>query len=305
MAGAVASAAAQTLAELEIIVVVDGADPETEAVLATLDDPRLRVIVIAESGGAQAARNRGIREAHAEFVALLDDDDLWLPTKLERQVEAIRASGVAEPIAFCARLVRMPDGRDIAWRDREPGPGEHVSEYLFVRRSLRLGESTVSTSTIVARRSLFHAIPFTVDSSRFDDGDWVLRAAAAGAELVYVPQRLAIWRAPVNGRSITGRHAANWREGLAWIRDHRELVTPRAYAAFLLVRVAAMADRAGEPAAARIIWREARRHGRPGVFDVILFAGRWIVPARLRTAIRARFATASVEDDRAIDQGAG
>lgn len=176
---------------------------------------------------------------------------------------------------------------------------------MFVRRSLRLGESSVSTSTILARRALFDAVPFVLGEHRFDDSDWVLRAAASGAQLVYVPQRMTIWRAPIDGNSITGRRAANWRAGFAWIRDRRELVTPRAYAAFLLVRVAAMADRAGEPSAARIIWHEANRHGSPGAIDIILFAGRWIVPARLRTAIRARLATASKEDDLALDQGAG
>ena len=214
-----------------------------------------------------------------------------------------RRSGIEEPIAFCARFVRSADGRDTAWHDRAPAPGEHPSEYLFVRRSLRLGESTVSTSTILARRSLFERVPFDPSVRRFDDADWVLRAAAAGARLVYLPERLAVWRAPIDGASITGRFASDWRYAFEWICARRDLVTPRAYAAFLLVRVAAMAHRAGEPGAARIIWQEARRHGRPRAMDVALFAGRWVVPDRLRVALRSRLAGADVETDGVVAQG--
>jgi GT2 family glycosyltransferase len=255
------------------------------------------------TAGGPAGRNAGIAEATGTFVALLDDDDRWSPTKLQRQLDAIRVSGVGEPLGFCARLVEMPDGQIVAWHDRPPGPDEHPSEYLFVRRSLRVGESTVSTSTIVARRALFTAVPFDPSVTRYEDADWVLRAVAAGAQLVYSPERLSIWRAPIDGASITGRTATDWRYGLAWIRARRDLVTPRAYAAFLLVRVAATASRACEPRAAGIIWREARRNGRPGAIDIVLFAGRWVVPSGLRIAIRRRFAMAVIDDEPVADQG--
>jgi glycosyltransferase involved in cell wall biosynthesis len=301
--GAVRSAVAQTITDIEIIVVVDGPDPETEAVLASIEDARLRILVRPETSGGPAGRNAGIGQATGTFVALLDDDDRWAPTKLERQLEAIGDSGVDEPLGFSARLVEMPDGRLVAWHDRAPGPHEHPSEYLFVRRSLRLGESTVSTSTIVARRTLFMAVPFDPAVTRYEDADWVLRAVAAGARLVYSPERLSIWRAPVDGASVTGRTAADWRYGVHWIQARRDLVTPRAYAAFLLVRVAAMADRAGERRAAGILWREARRYGRPGLLDVTLFAGRWIVPDRLRHAIRTRLASAPHDSEPVADQG--
>jgi glycosyltransferase involved in cell wall biosynthesis len=291
------------MTDLEIIVVVDGADPETEAVVAAIAHPRLQVVVLPDATGAPTARTTGISLAHGTYVALLDDDDLWLPTKLERQLEALRASDVEEPIAFCARLVRSTDGLDTAWADRPPAPGEHPSDYLFVRRSLRLGESTVSTSTILALRSLFERVPFDASARRYEDVDWVLRACAAGARLIYVPERLAVWRAPVGDASITGRYSTDWRYGIEWIRERRHLVTPQAYAAFLLVRVAAMADRAGEPGAARIIWREARRNGRPRAMDVGLFVARWIIPDRLRAAQRSRLAQSETDASTAAAQG--
>lgn len=284
---AVASASAQTHPSLEIIVVVDGPDTATEEALRSIDEGRLHPIALPASVGAAEARNVGVRAAIGEWIAFLDDDDEWLPAKLERQLATIAASGVAEPIGFCPIVIRTNGGRR-AWRSRPPSPGEHPSDYLFVRRSLRVGEGTVGTSTIVARRSLLLEVPFDATQRRYQDADWILRATATGATLVYCPERLSIWSAPDARSSITGAHATDWRHALDWIRARRHLVTARAYAAFVLVRVAALAVAASDRSAIRELWDDARRHGRPGRLEVALFAARWMMPSGLRRWLRRR-----------------
>jgi glycosyltransferase involved in cell wall biosynthesis len=284
---AVASVRSQTHASLEIIVVVDGPDVATEDALGAIDEPRLHVIALPATVGAGEARNVGVRAAIGEWVAFLDDDDEWLPAKLERQLASIASSGVAQPIGFCPIIIRTAKGGR-AWRSRPPAPGEHPSDYLFVRRSLRIGEGTVGTSTIVARRSLLREVPFDAALGRYQDADWILRATAAGAALVYCPQRLSIWTAPGTRVSITAAHATDWRHALDWIRARRSLVTARAYAAFILIRVAALAAAAGDRAAIGELWGEARRSGRPGVIETLLFAGRWLIPTGLRRWLRRR-----------------
>lgn len=77
---------------LEVIVVDDGSRDTSAIVIQAFikAHPELHIRYIKqENGGASAARNHGMKEANGEFIALLDSDDLWLPNKIERQLEVI------------------------------------------------------------------------------------------------------------------------------------------------------------------------------------------------------------------------
>jgi glycosyltransferase involved in cell wall biosynthesis len=80
----------QSLADLEVIVVDDCSDDDTEACIRGLADRRIRYLRHAQKKGGGAARNAGIDVAKGAFIAFLDDDDEWLPEKLQRQVMALR-----------------------------------------------------------------------------------------------------------------------------------------------------------------------------------------------------------------------
>jgi glycosyltransferase involved in cell wall biosynthesis len=90
---AVESVLGQSIRDLELIVVDDGSDDDTPSVLAELTgrDPRVRSIRIGPpGGGAPAARNKGIDAAQGDYIAFLDDDDVWLPHKAEQQLAFLR-----------------------------------------------------------------------------------------------------------------------------------------------------------------------------------------------------------------------
>lgn len=83
---AVASVLRQTFAPQEVIVVDDGSSDQLNLALSKFKDKRLK-LVRQEHQGVSAARNSGIRLSSSSWVAFLDADDFWLPTKLEKQVK--------------------------------------------------------------------------------------------------------------------------------------------------------------------------------------------------------------------------
>ncbi|HCA58980.1 MAG TPA: hypothetical protein DEP46_13490, partial [Blastocatellia bacterium] len=87
---AVESALGQTYPNIEVIVVDDGS---TDNSLEVLEQYRDRIKIIAQkNSGVCVARNRGVAESEGEYIAFLDADDVWLPEKIEKQVEKF-ASG--------------------------------------------------------------------------------------------------------------------------------------------------------------------------------------------------------------------
>ena len=84
---AIASVLEQGIGDLEIIVIDDASTDDTQEVLASFRDSRIRVLSMREhSGGAGVVRNEGLNQARGQFITFLDADDRWRPNKLSHQL---------------------------------------------------------------------------------------------------------------------------------------------------------------------------------------------------------------------------
>src|SRR5207237_7043535 len=86
---AVLSVLKQTFPDFELVIVDDASGDDTPAVVKRFEDPRIRYIRHERNLRIAAARNTGISNSTGEYVAFLDDDDEWLPSKLQKQVSAL------------------------------------------------------------------------------------------------------------------------------------------------------------------------------------------------------------------------
>jgi glycosyltransferase involved in cell wall biosynthesis len=279
---AVRSALAQTYEDLEVIVVVDGPDPATSNALATIGDDRLRVIILPQSQGAQTARNTGIEAAQGDWIALLDDDDEWLPEKTELQIERAQSSEFRYPIISSQFFFRTPD-YELVWPRRQPY--EPLSEYLLARNSLSMGEGLLSTITLFFPKDLFRYVSFTPDLKRCQEVDWVLRASRQdGAGIEFIPQPLAVANQAAERASITT--VPDWRISLEWVESVREIITARAYASYIAITVTSQAARQGDWSAFFFLLRRILTRGAPKTRDLAFFLSVWCVPRKLQLAVR-------------------
>ena len=280
------SALQQTLREIEVVVVIDGPDPATRAALAGVGDPRLRIVELPERGGAPNARNAGARAATADWTALLDDDDEWLPEKLETQLALARQAATDTPILATCLLVRTPRAEFVLPR-RLPEPGEPLSEYLTMRRGLFHGDGFIQTSTIMAPTALLRRVPFDGRLRRLQELDWTLRCLEhEGVGLVYAPDPLVIWYADEHRPRVS--FDAPWREQFEWLQRSRSRLTPRAYAALSMSVISSMAAPTHSPRVFAMLLRDARRHGRPSALDYLTFLQIWWLPSVVRRVVRDR-----------------
>lgn len=84
------SVLAQTYENWELLIVDDCSTDQTDAMVASFSDPRIRYLKNERNSGAAVSRNRALREARGEWIAFLDSDDLWAPEKLEKQLAFMR-----------------------------------------------------------------------------------------------------------------------------------------------------------------------------------------------------------------------
>lgn len=261
---AVHSAIRQTWLDLEVIVVIDGPDPDTVAALQEFDDPRLRVLALAEGVGGSEARNLGVRAALGGWIALLDDDDEWLPEKIEKQLAVAEQFNGPRVLVTCRYLDRM-DGAELVRPRKFLRPGQHISDFLYGEISL-LGamEGFPQTSTWFVSRELLLEVPFRKGLKQNQDTDWVLQALGLpNVHAALVEETLSIFHNEHGRARITSN--GDWKGCRDWAIVNRQLFTGRALSSYLaIVPMNFAARKSFSWKTARSLLRDCRTYGAIG-----------------------------------------
>ncbi len=214
---------------------------------------------------------------------ILDDDDEWLPEKIEKQLGAVSKREERQSQIACSQVIART--ADVDMLLPENAPSEPYSEYLLVRSRLTFGEGLMQTSTLMAKRQYPSRIPFTKGLRKHQDWDWVLRCAEdREMEVVFVAEPLAIWNVD-DARTRVSQQSA-WAISLDWIRSSRARVTARAYASFLATYVSPQAAVEGSWKTCWMIFKEMLHLGKPRLRDLVVFAGAWFFPVGIRQKLR-------------------
>jgi glycosyltransferase involved in cell wall biosynthesis len=279
---AINSVLSQTYQEIELIVVVDRPDQDTVSAVQSVGDPRVQLIVNPYSLTAAGARNAGADHASGEWVAFLDDDDEWLPNKLERQIAF--ASGRTPALVTCLSRVVTPTATYISpqaiYNNSTP-----VDEYLFDRPSLFKEPGFVQTSSYLLPHRLFDKVRFNVESAH-DDWEFVLRLSKqAGARIETVPEALVVLYFEEQRPTFTTR-TLSWSRSLRWVESLQPIITRRAYSGLCLGVVGSRAAQEGAYMAFPKLLYRAFRYGSPRLWDVLPFLVYWLIPQGFHRPLR-------------------
>lgn len=145
---AIASVQAQTYKDLEIVVISDGSTDNTKEVVEALakEDSRIRFIEYHPGRGGNIARNTGIQEAKGEYVAFLDDDDEFLPTKLEKQVAVMESDPEIGLVYTGVKILYINE--KVSYNSKARNCGDLSKEIL-------LDNFIGTTSTVMLKKAIF------------------------------------------------------------------------------------------------------------------------------------------------------
>jgi glycosyltransferase involved in cell wall biosynthesis len=278
---AIRSVLRQTFQRFEVVVVLDGEDSVTEKVVEEFADPRLTLLTLHRIAGGSQARNLGVRKARGRYIALLDDDDEWRPTKLEAQIEMAEACCGLNFAVVTEYFYRVEGQTDEIWPAHLPAPREPLSEFLFSSRG------GFQTSTYLCPRELLLRVPFTIDLKKHQDWDWFLQLAALpGFQLLVIPEPLSIYWVPQRSQVSVSGHL-DWSFSHGWATSRRSLMTRKAYARFVvkICTRSALLQGAGLPAFLPL-FRDLLLLGYPTPLLLAEFFVSATLPDRLRHRLR-------------------
>lgn len=175
LARAITSVLAQTMNDLEVIVVDDEPSDKTQAVAASFSEERVRYLRHEHNRGLPAARNTGIRAARGRYIAFLDDDDQWISTKLERQLKLIEGHDAVLTAAY-----------SIDGRVEKKFSGQRVTE-----DDLRRG-NFFDPSSLLVRADLIRSLMFDESLRVGEDWDAFIRIAQRG-RIAYIEEPLIVY----------------------------------------------------------------------------------------------------------------
>ncbi len=211
--GAIDSALGQTYSDIEIIVVDDGSKDDSISVIEAYGD---RITAIRQKNqGVAAARNRGVASSTGEYIAFLDADDAWLPTKVEKQVAKFAESSNFGLVHVGVDEVD-PNGRSLV--HRLEGVEGDVSKILVM-----LGREGVlgGGSGAMIRRAVFEEIR-GFDERLSTSADWDLFYRISEISQVgFVPELLVKYRV----------HGTNMHANVGVLEHDMMLAFEKAFAA--------------------------------------------------------------------------
>lgn len=214
---AIDSVFAQTYNNIELIV-VDDASTDGTSKYCTQQPLHYIFIPKEDSKGGNYARNQGIRAAKGKYIAFLDDDDYWLPTKIEKQVNLIESKDCE--LVHCGKRIEFikPNGT-VKYVDTLPNPLESGD----IKRRILYSITTTTTNILCKREALFAVGLFDENLKYWQEYELTIRLAQRGP-FYFVNEPLSVYRVNMSDENRLTNKYYEWKDAVKYVhKKHSDL----------------------------------------------------------------------------------
>lgn len=235
IARSIQSVLSQTYTDFEIVVIDDCSTDNSVSVVNSLNDPRIHLHLNKENKGAAGSRNLGIEKAKGTYIAFLDSDDLWLPSKLNYQVNLLSAA--KSKYVFSA-------GHTIATKNFDYRPAQetliekdHPKNLTLTQKDcLRGVPLKAHICSLIAPKFLFEELGnFSEEIPNSEDWEIFIRLSKA-ADCLYIDEPIAIYFRAHNHGQQTSNAQRNYAGRKVIFRKYEEQLLADPIAAWKALR---------------------------------------------------------------------
>jgi len=179
----------QTYKNLELIIIDNYSKDNTEKIVASYKDDRIKYLKFRNNGVIAASRNYGIKNSHGEYIAFLDSDDMWNKKKLEKQLPHFQSSKIVGVASDAILITNTP-------YYRKKNYGRSKLGYIDYQYMNILDSNPIMTSSCVVKREILKNVGFFDENRDFcfiEDWELWLRMARFGKFRV-LEQKLLFYR---------------------------------------------------------------------------------------------------------------
>lgn len=215
---AIDSVLVQTYPNIECVVVDDASNDGTKEMLSVRSDIRYIYIPKEESCGGNHARNVGIKSAKGEYVAFLDDDDYWLPNKIDKQVALIKEKG-CEVVYGGMRAELVAKDNTIRYEDWAPHEGGEGD----LSKKILTKIYTTTSGLLVSKSALERVGLFDEKLRYWQEYELVIRLAQI-SEIYAVHESVFVYRIDEHDSQRLTNKYRTWKDSVAYVhKKHRML----------------------------------------------------------------------------------
>ena len=195
---AIESILTQTFSNFELIIINDGSTDNTDEVIRSFTDSRIRYIKNTENKGLIDTLNKGIDEAKSKYLARMDADDISLPTRLEKQVNYLNEHTDKDVVASTIIFINEKGEQTGTWPlDRKTISSNEITKALIT-------ENCLAHPSVMGKTGVFAKFHYRKGRVNIEDYDLWLRMINSGCKIAKIAEPLLLYR--VHEQSVTGKY---------------------------------------------------------------------------------------------------